>query len=90
MLDSCSPLSGWAGFRILVGFSLGEDPESRLREMAGDGADGDGVSLSVAGAGVYLGNMLLSPAGLGVVSGDDIAGFNVPPLRYGMLRERPT
>jgi len=34
--------------------------------------------------------MLLSPAGLGVVSGDDIAGFDVPPLRSGMLRERPT
>jgi hypothetical protein len=41
MLGSCSPLSGWDGFRILVGLSLGEDPESGLREMAGDRTDGD-------------------------------------------------
>jgi len=90
MLNSCSPPSGWDGFRVLVGLGLGEDPESRLREMAGDGTDGDGVSLPVVGARVDLGNVLLGPAGLSVVGGDDIAGFDVPSLRSGMLRERPT
>ena len=89
-MGSCSPLSGWDGFRILVGLSLGECPESGLGEMAGDRTDGDRVPLLVASAQVDLGYMLLSPAGLGVVSGDDIAGFDVPPLRFGMLRERPT
>jgi hypothetical protein len=58
--------------------------------MAGDGTDGDGVSLPVVGARVDLGNVLLGPAGLSVLGGDDIAGFDVPPLRSGMLRERPT
>jgi hypothetical protein len=80
MLGTCSPLSGWDGLRILVGLGLSEDPESRLCEMAGDGADGDGVPLPVAGAGVDLGDVLLGPAGLSVGSGDDIAGFDESPL----------
>jgi len=80
MLGTCSPLPGWDGFRILVGLSLSEDPESGLCEMAGDGADGDGVPLPVAGAGVDLGNVLLGPAGLSVVGGDDIAGFDEGPF----------
>ena len=50
MLGSCSPLSGWDSFRILVGLVLGQDPESGLGEMAGDRTDGDRVPLLVASA----------------------------------------
>ena len=61
MLGSCPPLSGWDGFRVPAGLVPGEDPESGLREMAGDSTHGDGVPLSVALLRSFLRNVPTRP-----------------------------
>ena len=65
--------------------------------MARHSADGDGMPLPLADLVVDLTNVLGFPGGVVPVADDDIGGFDVPPLRYGipwgysaMLREKPT
>jgi hypothetical protein len=55
------------------------------------------VALPLAGALKERDDVLLAPAGVVLLADDDIGGFDVPPLRYGipwgcsaMLREKPT
>ena len=57
--------------------------------MAGDGADGDGMAFAPADSFADLGDVLGLPGGVVAMADDDIGGFDVPPLRYGMLREWP-
>ena len=68
----------------------GKYPEGSLREMVGDGADGDGVALALRDLVVDLAHVLGLPGGVMPVADDDVGGFDVPTLRCGMLRERPT
>jgi hypothetical protein len=65
--------------------------------MARHSADGDGMALALADLVVDLTDVLGFPGGVVPVVDDDIGGFDVPPLRYGipwgcsaMLREKPT
>jgi len=58
--------------------------------MASDGADGDSMSLATGDLVVNVADVLALPGGVASVTDDDVGGFDVPPLRSGMLRERPT
>ena len=48
------------------------------------------MTLPLAGALEEGDDVLLAPGGVVLLTDDDVGGFDVPPLRYGMLREKPT
>jgi hypothetical protein len=58
--------------------------------MARHSADGDGMALSLAHLAIDLTDVLGLPGGVVALADDDVRGFDVPPLRCGMLREKPT
>ena len=65
-------------------------PNKSLGQVSSQGAHGDGVPLPLAGTLKEGDDVLLAPAGMVLLADDDVGGFDVPPLRCGMLRERPT
>ena len=78
------------GARLPIGLAPRENPIGRFGEVSGNGADGDGVSLPLAGSLVELDDVLLLPVRVMTLPNHHIRRFDVPPLRYGMLREKPT
>ena len=76
--------------RLPVGLALLENPIGRFGQVSRHAPHGDGVPLPLAGALKEGDDVLLVPAGMVLLADDDVGGFDVPPLRSGMLRERPT
>ena len=76
--------------RLPVGLALLQDPIGRFGQVSSHGPHGDSVALPLAGTLKEGDDVLLAPAGVVLLADDDVGGFDVPPLRYGMLRERPT
>jgi hypothetical protein len=57
--------------------------------VTGNGADGDSVALATTDAVVDVADVLGPPGRVAAVADDDVGGFDAPPLRCGVLRERP-
>ncbi len=70
-----------------VGLTLSENPIGGFRQVAGGGADGNGVAFAPPGALVEMNDVLAAPVGMVAMADDDVGGFDAPK---GMLRERPT
>jgi hypothetical protein len=64
-----------------VGLLSLEDPEGSLRQVASDGADGDGVAFALAYLVVDVADILGLPGGVVAVADDDIGGFDESPLQ---------
>jgi hypothetical protein len=67
-----------------------EDPIGTLREVAGHGANGNGMTFALGDLVVDLADVLGLPGRVVAVANDDIGGFDAPTLHSGVLRERPT
>ncbi len=64
-----------------MGLLSAEYPEGSLREMVGDGTDGDGAALSLTHLVVDLADVLGLPGGVVAVADDDIGSFDEGSLQ---------
>lgn len=64
-----------------VGLILSENPIGGFRQIAGDGADGDGVAFAAPDALVEVSDVLHPPVGMMALANNDIGGFDEGPFQ---------